>query len=145
MESRPRHQDNFSSGFDRITIGGQFPMIPSRNNSDTKWNWTLRRAAVNANSQPGLPPGQEVIGCSRVSVDELRKPPASERFGTPIFGPGAAPLLDCHQAAEYLGVHPRTLQRMVLRGEISAVRVGKLYRFVPSALQEWVLRHNLAS
>ena len=85
------------------------------------------------------------FGLGESAMDELRKPPASERFGTPIFGPGAAPLLDCHQAAEYLGVHPRTLQRMVLRGEISAVRVGKLYRFVPSALQEWVLRHNLAS
>ncbi|RRA47527.1 DNA-binding protein [Acidipila sp. EB88] len=75
-------------------------------------------------------------------MTELRKPPVSEK---PIFGPGADPLLDCHKAAAFLGVHPRTLQRMVLRGEIHAVRVGKLYRFVPSAIQEWVLEHNLAS
>ncbi|WP_367182489.1 hypothetical protein [Edaphobacter sp.] len=34
---------------------------------------------------------------------------------------------------------------MVLRGEIHAVRVGKLYRFVPSAIQDWVIEHNLAS
>jgi hypothetical protein len=67
MEGSPRHRDNFSSGFDRIAIGGQFPMIPSRNNSDTKWNWTLRRAAVNANSQPECPPGKELIGRAQVS------------------------------------------------------------------------------
>ena len=78
-------------------------------------------------------------------MDQLRKTPVSERGSVPIFGRGAVPLLDCHQAAEYLGVHPRTLQRMVLRGEISAVRVGKLYRFVPSAIEEWVVQHNIAS
>jgi excisionase family DNA binding protein len=75
-------------------------------------------------------------------MTELRKPPASEK---PIFGPGADPLMDCNKAAAFLGVHPRTLQRMVMRGEIRAVRVGKLYRFVPSAIQEWVSDHSLAS
>ena len=78
-------------------------------------------------------------------MEGQRKPPASERGDIAIFGPGAAPLMDSHQAATFLGVHPRTLQRMVTRGEISAVRVGKLYRFVPSALQEWVMQHNIAS
>jgi excisionase family DNA binding protein len=78
-------------------------------------------------------------------MSELRKPVASERVGPKIFGPGAEPLLDSHQAAQFLGVHPRTLQRMVLRGEISGVRVGKLWRFVPSALAEWVQRHSIAS
>ena len=73
---------------------------------------------------------------------ELRKPPASEKT---VFGPGAGPLLDCSTAVAYLGVHPRTLQRMVLRGEINAVRIGKLYRFVPATIQDWVLHHNLAS
>jgi excisionase family DNA binding protein len=75
-------------------------------------------------------------------MTELRKPPASEK---PIFGPGADPLMDCNNAAAFLGVHPRTLQRMVMCGEIRAVRVGKLYRFVPSAIQEWVSEHSLAS
>ncbi|MCU1223544.1 MAG: binding domain protein excisionase family [Edaphobacter sp.] len=75
-------------------------------------------------------------------MTELRKPAASEK---PIFGPGADPLMDCNKAAAFLGVHPRTLQRMVMRGEIRAVRVGKLYRFVPSAIQEWVSEHSLAS
>ena len=78
-------------------------------------------------------------------MDGLRKPPTSERGDVVIFGPGATPLMDSLQAATLLGVHPRILQRMVMRGESSAVRVGKLYRFVPSALQEWVLQHNIAS
>jgi excisionase family DNA binding protein len=78
-------------------------------------------------------------------MTELRKPPVSERGGIPIFGPGADPLLDSAQAARYLGVHPRTLQRMVLRGEITGVRVGKLWRFVPSAIRDWIQEHNIAS
>jgi excisionase family DNA binding protein len=78
-------------------------------------------------------------------MTELRKPPVSERGEVPVFGPGATPLIDSNQAAQFLGVHPRTLQRMVLRGEITAVKVGKLWRFVPSAIQEWVARHSIAS
>jgi excisionase family DNA binding protein len=39
-----------------------------------------------------------------------------------------------------LGVHPRTLQRMVLRGEIAGVHVGKLWRFRPSAIDQWIER-----
>jgi excisionase family DNA binding protein len=78
-------------------------------------------------------------------MSELRKPVASERVLSNFFGPGSAPLLDSHEAAQFLGVHPRTLQRMVLRGEISGVRVGKLWRFVPSALTEWIQQHNIAS
>ena len=72
-------------------------------------------------------------------------PVSSEKQLTPIFGPGAAPLLDSNQAAKFLGVHPRTLQRMLLRGEIAGLRVGKLWRFVPSALTDWVQEHNIAS
>lgn len=59
-------------------------------------------------------------------MTDFRKPPSAEK---PMLGIGADPLLDSNEAAAFLGVHPRTLQRMVLRGEIRAVRVGKLYRF----------------
>jgi excisionase family DNA binding protein len=78
-------------------------------------------------------------------TSELRKHPASEKDTTASFGPGAAPLLDSYEAARFLGVHPRTLQRMVLRGQINGVRVGKLWRFVPSSLQAWITEHNIAS
>jgi excisionase family DNA binding protein len=71
---------------------------------------------------------------------DAKKPTASDRL-LPIVGkPGVEPLLDSHAAAALLGVHPRTLQRMVLRGEIAAVHVGKLWRFRPSAIDQWIDR-----
>jgi len=69
-----------------------------------------------------------------------KKPPTSGRL-LPILGrAGVEPSLDSHDAAALLGVHPRTLQRMVLRGEIAGVHVGKLWRFRPSAIDKWIDR-----
>lgn len=48
------------------------------------------------------------------------------------------PLLDSRQAAAILKVHPRTVQRLVHRGKIHAVHVGKLWRFRASALEAWM-------
>ena len=45
------------------------------------------------------------------------------------------PLLDSYQAAAMLKVHPRTLQRLVHRGKIHAVQVGRLWRFKASAIE----------
>jgi excisionase family DNA binding protein len=74
-----------------------------------------------------------------VMFDE-KKRPASER-SLPILGrQGVEPLLDSNKAAAMLGVHPRTLQRMVLRGEIGGVHVGKLWRFRASAIDAWIER-----
>ena len=69
-------------------------------------------------------------------MSEMRKPVASERTPRPIFGPGAhlfSTATRRHDSSEF---HPRTLQRMVLRGEITGVRVGKLWRFAPSAIRD---------
>ncbi len=69
-----------------------------------------------------------------------KKPPAS------AGGPDGRPqidrelLLDSHQAAAILKVHPR----LVHRGEIATVHVGKLWSFRASALAEWIDR-GLAS
>jgi excisionase family DNA binding protein len=71
---------------------------------------------------------------------EEKKPPASERL-LPILGrAGVEALLDSQAAAALLGVHPRTLQRMVLRGQIAGVQVGKLWRFRASAIDQWIDR-----
>ncbi len=67
-----------------------------------------------------------------------KKPPAS--VGGPNGRIEREPLLDSNQAAAILKVHPRTLQRLVHRGEITAVHVGKLWRFKPSALTAWIDR-----
>ena len=47
-------------------------------------------------------------------------------------------LLDSHEAAALLKVHPRTLQRLAQRGEIAGVQVGKLWRFRASSIDAWV-------
>ena len=79
-----------------------------------------------------------------VNMSDERKPPASVGVteGRPRID--REPLLDSHQAAAILKVHPRTLQRLVHRGELAAVHVGKLWRFRASALAEWIDR-GLAS
>ena len=113
------------------------------------WNLTryvlhvLRTCASMASDSKNR--GQVPVNQESAAMPETRKPPVSEQRAVPIFGPGAAPLIDSNQAARFLGVHPRTLQRMVLRGEIAGVRVGKLWRFVPSAIQNWISEHNIAS
>ncbi len=76
---------------------------------------------------------------------EEKKPPPSERL-LPIVGrAGLEALLDSHAAAALLGVHPRTLQRMVLRGQIAGVQVGKLWRFRASATTIGSTRSKLAN
>lgn len=45
---------------------------------------------------------------------------------------GAAPLLTTREAACLLRVHPRTIQRLVERGELEAVHLGAAVRFDPS-------------
>ncbi len=48
------------------------------------------------------------------------------------------PLLDTLEAAAWLKIHPKTLQRMARRGELRAVQVGKLWRFRSSDLADWI-------
>jgi len=48
------------------------------------------------------------------------------------------PLLDSHEAARLLCIHPKTLQLMARRGKIPAIRVGKYWRFRTSALDSWI-------
>lgn len=48
------------------------------------------------------------------------------------------PLLNSEEAAALLKVHPKTLQRMARRGEVVGIRIGKLWRFRTSGLNEWL-------
>ncbi len=53
--------------------------------------------------------------------------------------------LDSREAAALLQIHPKTLQRLARKGEIRAMRIGKLWRFRASDLDAWVhLRLKLA-
>lgn len=47
------------------------------------------------------------------------------------------PLLDSEQAAAHVKVHKKTLQRYARNGLVVGLRVGKLWRFRPSDLDDW--------
>jgi excisionase family DNA binding protein len=49
-------------------------------------------------------------------------------------------LLDSAEAAAILGIHPKTLQRMARSGQIRGIRVGRLWRFRRSDIDEWIER-----
>jgi excisionase family DNA binding protein len=54
--------------------------------------------------------------------------------------------LDSREEAALLQIHPKTLQRLARKGEIRAMRIGKLWRFRASDLDAWVhLRLRVAS
>ena len=48
------------------------------------------------------------------------------------------PLLDSEEAAALLKIHPKTLQKLARQGEVTAIQIGKLWRFRASALNEWL-------
>ena len=50
---------------------------------------------------------------------------------------GLPPMLDADQAAEILNVHPRTVARMCINGELKAVKVRSLWRINRDALLEF--------
>lgn len=50
------------------------------------------------------------------------------------------PLLDTGEAARLLRIHPKTLRRSARLGEIPATRIGRLWRFRASVLNEWLER-----
>ena len=48
------------------------------------------------------------------------------------------PLLTTEEAAALLKIDPLTLQRLARAGQIPALKIGKLWRFSKSALDEWL-------
>lgn len=56
-----------------------------------------------------------------------RSSPASRA----VFEPAAVALLTTEEAASVLRVHPRTVQRLVERGDLCAVHIGTAVRFDP--------------
>jgi len=47
-------------------------------------------------------------------------------------------LLTINEVAKYLQMHPRTIMRMVDRGELPAVRIGKSVRFEVETVRAFV-------
>ena len=54
--------------------------------------------------------------------------------------PGAnfEPILTAEEAAEFLRIHPKTLQRLARAGQVPCIRMGKYWRFYLSSLDAWM-------
>lgn len=76
------------------------------------------------------PRPRPAVASSRSETQPDDPAPAAQR--TP--GSTTTGLLTTHEAADLLHVHPRTIQRLVERGELGAVRLGSAVRFDPLEL-----------
>ena len=56
--------------------------------------------------------------------------------------PELTPLLDCATVAGLLGVSARQVQQLAAERQIECVRVGRLLRFHPQAVQDFVARNT---
>jgi excisionase family DNA binding protein len=48
-------------------------------------------------------------------------------------------LLDAADASELLKLHPRTVKRLALTGDLPAMRIGRVWRFRPSDIDRWIV------
>lgn len=55
------------------------------------------------------------------------------------------PILTSEQAAAFLQIHPKTLQRMARQGRVPAYRIGDLWRFRASDLEAWLASTVISS
>jgi excisionase family DNA binding protein len=51
---------------------------------------------------------------------------------------GFEPLLTSEQAAALLQIHAKTLQKLARQGKVPSCRIGDLWRFRASELDQWV-------
>ncbi|MFN0090055.1 MAG: helix-turn-helix domain-containing protein [Acidimicrobiales bacterium] len=93
---------------------------------------------------------------SRMAAGRLVEFPASNALSHPMNkkqqDPGAvdmktggcAPLLAVTEVAQLLNVRPRHIYRLVSERRIPYIKLGKLLRFEPAAITEWIQsgRHN---
>jgi excisionase family DNA binding protein len=68
--------------------------------------------------------------------DLFSKPAHDAENGDALF----EQLLDTDEAAALLKIHPKTLQQMARTGQIVGVRIGKLWRFRATVLNNWLER-----
>lgn len=78
-------------------------------------------------SNPTRPRPCPDVASSRSETQPADPTPAAQRSPEST----TTGLLTTHEAADLLHVHPRTIQRLVERGELGAVRLGSAVRFDP--------------
>jgi excisionase family DNA binding protein len=50
----------------------------------------------------------------------------------------AEPVIDSEEAARFLNINPKTLQKMARSGEVPGYRIGRLWKFRISDLDGWL-------
>jgi len=83
-----------------------------------------RKKPVNGNGSSNLEAGRLCAGAGALSASH----------GQPAF----EPVLDSEEAAALLHIHPKTLQRLARNGQIPGFRIGKLWGFRASVLNQWL-------
>jgi excisionase family DNA binding protein len=65
----------------------------------------------------------------------------SDPSNFPVYAqPAFEQVLSSEEAAALLNIHPKTLQRLARKGEIPGFRIGKLWGFRASLLNQWLNR-----
>ena len=72
--------------------------------------------------------------------DQQREPGSPVASSRPRSQPPPTALFTTQETASLLRVHPRTVQRLVERGQLSAIRVGAAVRFDPADVAELTAR-----
>lgn len=54
-------------------------------------------------------------------------------------------LLTAEEAARYLGLHPETVRKMAREQRLPRVKVGRVWRFRPTDLDDWAARGGTLS
>jgi excisionase family DNA binding protein len=74
------------------------------------------------------------INGSLLRVDPTIKKPVGSESWAP------SPLLNTDAAASIMGIHSKTLQRYARQKIVRGIRVGKLWRFRGSDIEDWIQR-----
>jgi len=72
--------------------------------------------------------------------DQQREPGSHVTSSRPRSQPPPTALLTTQETASLLRVHPRTVQRLVERGQLSAIHVGAAVRFDPADVADLTAR-----
>ena len=77
---------------------------------------------------------------SSLGQSSERPLPPSSDSETAQFGGAVAlePVVDSEEAAKFLNINPKTLQKMARNGAVPGYRIGKLWKFRITDLDAWL-------
>jgi len=61
-----------------------------------------------------------------------------------IINKQASPLWTVEEVSSYLKLQPETIRSMARRGELPAIKLGKVWRFEKTAIDDLLVAHGIA-